>query len=485
MTSSVFDDEWQKRVFLQNNQSDETAHLLSAVMALVGVSCGKKPQKEKRRMKKIYKAHILYTKNKDHFEVLENGYIAVDTNGRVIGVATDLVSLGADASQHRLSLDSEDVEIIDFGDRLLIPAMNDLHVHASQYRNQGLAMDLELMEWLQKYTFPEETKYADTTYAERMYRHFVRDLWRHGTMRVCAFASIHTESTRLLMRLFQETGMGALVGKVAMNYNCSEGLSEPVAETVKGYESLVAEFNEPKALVRPIITPRFIPSCTPEMLRACGELAAKYQLPVQSHLSENKDEIAMVQKLEGTWYGDAYNRYGLFGQTPTVMAHCVFTESEEIELMKRNDVVAVHCPTSNLNVTTGIAPIRQFLDEGVRVGLGSDISGGHNLSIFQMMVYAIQLSKAYYQLHRERPYLTLSETFWMATKSAGSFFGKVGSFEPGYEFDALVIDDSDLNHDHYSLLERLERYIYIGDDRQIVHRFCRGKEIAEPTSNKQ
>lgn len=218
------------------------------------------------------------------------------------------------------------------------------------------------------------------------------------------------------------------------------------------------------------------------MLRACGELAAKYQMPVQSHLSENKDEIALVRTLEkeSSCYGDAYNRYGLFGQTPTVMAHCVWSEGEELELMKKNNVMVAHCPTSNFNVASVMAPIRHFLDEGLRVGLGSDISGGHDLNIFRMMVYAIQVSKIHYQQNHDRPFLTLSEAFWMATKSAGSFFGKVGSFEPGYEFDALVIDDSDLNHDHYSLLERLERYIYLGDDRQIVHRFCRGKEIAEP-----
>ena len=218
------------------------------------------------------------------------------------------------------------------------------------------------------------------------------------------------------------------------------------------------------------------------MLRSCGELAAKYQLPVQSHLSENKDEIAWVQELEpeSSCYGDAYNRYGLFGQTPTVMAHCVWTEGEELELMKRNGVMVAHCPTSNFNVASGMAPIRQFLDEGLHVGLGSDISGGHDLSIFRMMVYAIQVSKMHYQQNHERSFLSLSEAFWLATKSAGSFFGCVGSFEPGYEFDALVIDDSDLNHDNYSLLHRLERYIYLGDDRQIVHRFCRGKEIMEP-----
>ena len=423
-------------------------------------------------MKKIYKAHILFTKEQSRFEVLENGYVAVGADGCVTGVAADLASL-----------DSTDAEIIDFGDRLLIPAMNDLHVHAPQYRNQGIAMDLELLPWLQNYTFPEEMKYADMAYAERMYRRFVRDLWRFGTMRACVFATIHTDSTRLLMRLFQEAGMGALVGKVGMNRNCPEGLSERVDDMVAGYESLISEFNgEPMSLVRPIITPRFIPSCSSEMLQACGQLADKYQLPVQSHLSENKDEIAWVQELEpeSTSYGDAYDRYGLFGQTPTIMAHCVWTDGDELALMKRRGVVVAHCPTSNFNVASGMAPIRRFLDEGLQIGLGSDISGGHDLNIFRMMVYAIQVSKMHYQQNHERAFLSLSEAFWIATKSAGRFFGRVGSFEPGYEFDALVIDDGDLNHDHYSLLHRLERYIYLGDDRQILHRFCRGKEIHKP-----
>ncbi len=432
-------------------------------------------------MKKIYKAHILYTREQSRFEVIEDGYVAVDADGHVTGVANDLSSL-----------DCKDAEVIDFGDRLLIPAMNDMHVHAPQYRNQGIAMDLELLPWLQNYTFPEEMKYADLGYAERMYRRFVHNLWRFGTMRSCVFATIHTESTRLLMRLFQEAGMGALVGKVAMNRNCPDGLSEKVEDMVQGYEKLINDkFEvESEGLVRPIITPRFIPSCTPEMLRACGELAAKYQLPVQSHLSENKDEIAWVQELEpeSTGYGDAYDRYGLFGETrttatrlPVVMAHCVWSEGEELELMKRRGVMVAHCPTSNINLASGIAPIHRFLEEGVPVGLGSDVSGGHDFSIFRMMVYAVQMSKLRYQRDKSDAFLSLSEAFWMATKSASSFFGRVGSFEPGYEFDALVIDDSDLNHDNYSLLHRLERYIYLGDDRQIVHRFCRGKEIPEPS----
>jgi guanine deaminase len=218
------------------------------------------------------------------------------------------------------------------------------------------------------------------------------------------------------------------------------------------------------------------------LLKACGELAERYQLPVQSHLSENTSEIAWVQELEpeSESYGDAYNRYGLFGQTPTIMAHCVWTHGQELELMKRNGVMVAHCPTSNFNIASGMAPIRTFLDEGVPIGLGSDISGGHDLNMFRMLVYAIQVSKMQYQQDHSKAFLTLSEAFWLATKSAGSFFGKVGSFEPGYEFDALVIDDSVLYPDEYSLQHRLERFVYVGDDRQILHRFCRGQEIKEP-----
>ena len=419
----------------------------------------------------IYRANIIFTPQSSHFQVVPRGYIAVD-NGQVEGVYAQL-------PQHL-----SDCPVTDFGDRLLIPAMNDMHVHAPQYRNQGMAMDEELLPWLQNYTFPEELKYADTAYAERMYRHFVHDLWHFGTMRVVAFASVHLESTRLLMHLLDKAGMGGRVGKVNMNRNCPEGLQESVDDAVKACDALVQEFDSPDALVRPIVTPRFIPSCTPEMLQACGQMARRYNLPVQSHLSENHNEIAWVKELEpeSRHYADAYDRYGLLGQTPTIMAHCVWTDGDELEMIRQRGVMVAHCPTSNFNVASGLAPIRRFLDAGIPVGLGSDVSGGHDFSIFRMMVYAIQVSKMHYQRDKACKFLTLSEAFWMATKSAGRFFGRVGSFEPGYDFDALVIDDSSLLIDSdYTLLQRLERFVYIGDDRHIAARYCQGRLIPEPS----
>ena len=419
----------------------------------------------------IFHANIIYTPHSNRFEVVPNGYIAIN-DGKVEGVYSQL-------PKHL-----ENCHITDLGDKLLIPAMNDMHVHAPQYRNQGLAMDEELLPWLQNYTFPEELKFSDVAYAEHIYRRFIHDLWRFGTMRVVAFASVHLDSTRLLMQLLQQAGMGGRVGKVNMNRNCPEGLQESITDAQQACDALVDEFDHPDALVRPIVTPRFVPSCTPDMLEVCGKMAIQYQLPVQSHLSENMGEIEWVKQLEpeSCSYSDAYDRYNLLGQTPTIMAHCVWPTDEEQNLLAKRGVMIAHCPTSNLNIASGIAPIRRLLDAGVTVSLGSDISGGHDISIFRMMVYAVQMSKMHYQRDKSQRFLSLSEAFYMATKSAGSFFGKVGSFEPGYEFDALVIDDSPLLIDtDYTLLQRLERFIYTGDDRHISARYCRGHLIPEPS----
>jgi len=422
---------------------------------------------------KIYRANIVYTPTPDKLEIIPRGYIAVRTNGTVQGVYTELPK------------ETDWLQVMDFGDKILIPAFNDLHVHAPQYRNMGLALDLELLPWLNTYTFPEEAKYADPNYARRLYRRFVHELWMQGTMRSAVFGTMHAESTRILADLFMQAGMGAYVGLVAMNRNSPDNLQNTTEEVIKGMEMLRTHLDKHgnNGLVRPIVTPRFVPSCTPDMLKALGDYARQTGMPVQSHLSENRSEIAWVSELEpeSVCYGDAYNRYGLFGQTPTLMAHCCYTDGEELELMKRNGVYVVHCPMSNSNLSSGIAPIRMFLEKGIRVALGTDVSAGHNLSMLRAMQYAIQVSKLRYaESHGATRFLSLSEVLYLATKAGGSFFGRVGSFEQEYEFDALLIDDSYLNFDNYTLEQRLERFVYLGDDRDIRRRFCRGVELTEP-----
>lgn len=419
---------------------------------------------------KLYRANILHTPTPTQFEVYERGYIAVDEQGIIEGVYATY------PDKHR------DATLIDFGEQMLIPAMNDLHVHAPQYRNMGLAMDLELLPWLNTYTFPEEMHFADEAYAERIYRRFVHELWMQGTMRSAIFATVHPNATLRLARILRDSGMGGYVGLVGMNRNCPDGLSNTTTEAINGTTMLLNELGN-DGLVRPIITPRFVPSCSDEMLQEMGRLAQTYGLPVQSHLSENVNEIAWVKELhpDATSYGDAYYRYGLFGQTPTLMAHCCYTAGEELALMQRQGVYAVHCPTSNSNLASGMAPVRTLLNAGIPVVLGTDVSGGNNMSILRIIQYTIQVSKLVYaESHGTIPFLTLPEAFYLATTMGGRFFGKVGCFRPGYEFDALLVNDAYLNYDHYTLLERIERYIYLGDDRDIRLKFCRGHEIPEP-----
>jgi guanine deaminase len=380
--------------------------------------------------------------------------------------------------------------IYDYEDSLVFPGMVDLHIHAPQYAFRGMSMDLELMEWLKCYTFPEEEKYENLEYAEKAYGMFVDALKKGATTRACIFATRHRYATELLMQLMEDSGLISYVGKVNMDREASEALTEESADisayTTFGWINAVKDkFKNTK----PILTPRFIPCCTDKLMEELREIQMAYGIPVQSHLSESKGEIDFVKLLRpnNPFYGDAYNEYDMFGRNDdigtdvkTVMAHCVWSTDEEAGLMRKNGVFIAHCPASNMNLSSGIAPIRKYLDMGLNIGLGSDVAGGHSDSIFRAITDAIQVSKMYFRMVDEsyKP-LMFSEAFYLATKGGGAFFGNVGSFEAGYEFDAVVLDDSVLHHpQRLSLAERMERAVYLGlDEKGITAKYVAGIKI--------
>lgn len=372
----------------------------------------------------------------------------------------------------------------DVGNNIIIPGFTDLHLHAPQYSFRSIGMDLELLEWLDTLAFPEESKYADIEYAKKAYSIFVDDLKRSATTRASIFATLHVPATMLLMKLLDETGVHAFVGKVNMDRNGAPSLQEKDADTsAAATRQWVEETLTGFQNVKPILTPRFTPSCSDELMAQLGKIQKDYHLPVQSHLSENLGEISWVKELcpNTSFYGEAYDQFGLFGgeDCPTIMAHCVHCPEEEIELMKKRGVYIAHCSQSNSNLSSGIAPIRHYLDEGLHIGLGSDIAGGTSLSIFRAMSDAIQTSKLRWRLLDDslKP-LTVEEVFYMATAGGGSFFGKVGCFTPGYEFDAVILDDSALLHPQpLSPKQRLERLIYLSDDRHIKGKYVSGVKL--------
>lgn len=381
--------------------------------------------------------------------------------------------------------------VIDCGDCLIIPGMVDLHIHAPQYAFRGMGMDWELIDWLNNQTFPEEAKYSDLEYAQKAYAIFAESMKNSATTRACIFATRHREATEVLMDLMEQTGLVSYVGKVNMDRSAPEGLVEESPEA-SAYNTFgwLNDIRGSYRRTKPILTPRFIPSCTDRLMAELREIQRAYSLPIQSHLSENPGEIEWVHDLlpEAAFYGDGYDEFNLFGaqnmdseNINTVMAHCVWSTDDEIERIRKNNVFVAHCPTSNINLSSGIAPVRKYLEKGIRIGLGSDVAGGQTESLFRAMVDCIGASKIYWRYidNTAKP-ITFQEAFYMATVGGGEFFGKVGSFEEGYAFDAVVLDDSRLRRPQkVSTARRLESAVYLALDVTggIVGKYVDGKKV--------
>lgn len=377
-------------------------------------------------------------------------------------VCVDGVSMGIFGE---LPTEYSHIPVLDYGDSLIVPGMVDLHIHAPQFIFRGTGMDLELLDWLQQQAFPEEARFENRAYAEEAYAIFAQHLKNSATTRAVVFATRHGDATEILMEKLEQTGLVTYVGKVNMDQNAPEPLVEESAEaseadTLQWLEHTADRFQRTK----PILTPRFIPSCSRELLDKLAKIRKERKLPVQSHLSENPEEIAFVRQLfpQEASYGHCYDRFGLLGQD-AIMAHCVYSSPEEVTLLKQTGTFVAHCPASNANLASGIAPIRRYMENGLRVGLGSDVAGGHTASMFRAMTDAVQASKLYWRLLDKtcKP-LRFAEAFYLATLGGGAFFGKVGAFAPGYEFDALVLDESAMPHwNDFTPKQRLERYAYL------------------------
>lgn len=426
------------------------------------------------------KGHIIHTPTPKGFEIFENSYV-VCKKDTVIGIFKDL------PEQYQA------IPVFDYSGKLIIPGMADIHQHAPQYGFRGLGMALDLDSnwntWFMQYSLPEERHFNDLNYAELAYEKFTNDLLRSTTTRTCTFATIHRPATELLMQKLADKGFAAYVGKLNMDRNSIEGLQETTEESLRETRTWLENTCEKYEYVKPMITPRYIPSCTDACMEGMQALIHEFGVPTQSHLSEGLDEIEWVKQLkpEISFYGQAYDMYDMLGSVvQSVQAHCVFPTPEEFELMSRRKKLWVaHCPQSNMNANGVAAPIRRYLDAGIHVGLGTDIAGSNTLSMFRTISDTIVASKIYWNsMERkgdpfaEKTYLTVSEAFYLATKGGCSFWGKAGSFEEGSLFDAVVIDDAPLwDFNNRSLRQRIERVVFQGDERHTVAKFINGRKV--------
>ncbi|MBQ6518430.1 MAG: amidohydrolase family protein [Anaerolineaceae bacterium] len=414
---------------------------------------------------RIIKGNIIAAPEFGKLDITENGYL-ITVDGKIRG------------TYQKLPEEFAECAVEDYGDALVMQSFSDMHLHGPQYPMLGMGMDKPLLEWLNTYTFPTEARFKDNEFARKAYRRLARELAAKGTTRVCMFSSIHREATLILMEELENAGISGFVGKVNMDRNSGENYQETteesIFETVKWLQSCHFEH------IKPMITPRFTPSCTNELMQELGRIAHEKKLPIQSHLSENTGELAWVKELhpDCDQYWETYAKYGLWNEQ-TLMAHCVWSDERERKAIRDAGVWAVHCPASNENLVSGYAPVRKMLNEGLNVVLGSDIAGGDHLSMFKNITAAIRASKARRIMDDwKTDFLTVAEAFYLGTSAAAPFFGEKPGFAPGNTLHAIVVEDETLPMVHpLSIQERFERCVYRREHGAMLAVYSEGNRI--------
>lgn len=452
---------------------------------------------KQEELKFAIRGTLIHAPSAGDIEVLENALLAVDDGGRIAAVTGPGQPDYGELEQ--TAREAGKLEALSAGEYLL-PGLVDTHVHAPQWPQLGKALDRPLDEWLQKYTFPLEARYADAEFAERVYDNLVHTLIANGTTTAMYYATIHLEASKRLAEICLEKGQRALVGKVAMDnpeqcpdYYRDASAGQGLEDTVSFIEQVVGMPGNASRLVLPVITPRFIPACTDEMLLGLGDLAQRTGCHVQTHCSEGDWEHAYVLERYGKTDTLSLDGFGLL--TPqTVLAHCDFIDDADMGVIKGAETGIAHCPLSNLYFANAVFPARKALDRGLQVGLGTDIAAGANPGILHNCQVAVTASRALEDgvnpdlSPAERgtagARIDFREAFWMATAGGGEALGlKVGKFVQGYAFDAIVVDtgapDSNLIiwEDMDGGDDILQKIIYNADRRNIKRVWVQGEAV--------
>ncbi len=386
-------------------------------------------------------------------EILRDALVAIDGDGRIASV-TPAGSPGH-AEARRAAAEAGTL-VVAPARSYVLPGFVDLHIHAPQYPQLGKALDVPLEVWLQEHTFPLEARYADTAFAARHYAALVEDLIANGTTTALYFATVHQEATRLLVDICLEKGQRALVGKVAMDNpaECPDfyrdaSAEEAIADT-RALIDYVAAHPGNHGLVHPVITPRFVPSCTDPLLEGLGDLARECGCHVQTHCSESDWEHGYVLDRFGRTDAETLDRFGLMTRR-TVLAHSNLLTEGDMELIRARGAGVAHCPLSNAYFANAVFPLRAALAKGLRVGLGTDISGGPTASMIEAQRMAISASRmletgvdpALPPDRRGRPgsRIDFDTAFHLATAGGGDVLDlPIGQFAPGFHFDAVLVD---------------------------------------------
>ncbi|KAK1823817.1 hypothetical protein LTR12_001772 [Friedmanniomyces endolithicus] len=446
--------------------------------------------------KTIYIGPFIHCKSLNDLDICPNGMIGVDEHGEVSHISRE-------AKEGKLLAQGgwEHAKIVRTGQHgFFFPGFIDTHIHASQYPNAGVFGKSTLLDWLNTYTFPLESSFKDLERAARIYNRVVARTLSHGTTTAAYYATVHVPATNLLADICKSRGQRAFVGRVCMDrlspdYYQDESTESAVRDT-QACINHIQHIDPNFTLITPIITPRFAPSCTDETLAALGKLHHDTGLPCQTHISENRAEIDLVKSLFPTSdsYAHVYDTAGLL--TPkTILAHAVHLTPAERQLIKTRGAKISHCPASNTAINSGRARVRTMLDEGLTVGLGTDVSGGYTSSMLTETREAIFVSRHVAMDEGDEAKLSVEEALYLATRGGAKVVGleeRIGGFEVGMEWDAQMVRLGAVGGAEEGLDERaglvevfgeetweekVAKWVYTGDDRNTVAVWVKGRLV--------
>ncbi|KFZ20077.1 hypothetical protein V501_00303 [Pseudogymnoascus sp. VKM F-4519 (FW-2642)] len=406
--------------------------------------------------KTVYLGTFAHSKSLKELEIAHDAAIFVDESGKIVaverGIADEATAKSFFPKLNWTESQENPIQIIrSKEEQFFFPGFIDTHIHASQYPNAGIFGKSTLLDWLNTYTFPLESSLSSLPTARRVYARVIARTLSHGTTTAAYYATISVPATNLLADLCLAAGQRALIGRCCMDslapdYYRDAGPEESIADT-KATIAHIASIDPTHAIVKPIITPRFAPSCSSQLLTGLGKLQKETGLPVQTHISENKREIDLVAELfpKSKSYAEVYDSHGLLGPK-TVLAHAVHITDEERALIKERGAGISHCPVSNAALSSGMAAVRTWLDDGINVGLGTDVSGGYSPSVLEAVRQALMCSRNLAMgeggEEAERRKLSVEEALYLGTLGGAKVVGmegRVGAFEVGMEWDAQLV----------------------------------------------
>ncbi|GAA5849056.1 hypothetical protein JCM3766R1_002283 [Sporobolomyces carnicolor] len=454
--------------------------------------------------RRVIHATAIHSRSLTEIDYIHGALIGVDETGVIAFLEREVASdeVREIVVKHGWSLDDGTTQLVSLGKgEFVIPGLIDTHTHAPQHINASFGQQYELLDWLKHVTFPAEARFKDPKYARSTYEGVVQRVINSGTTTCCWYGTLHM-TTKVLAAICHRKGQRALVGKCNMDRNSAPDYQEEsAAKSLADTEEYVAFVREHcssalagagnqnlSSLVQPILTPRFAISCTDRVLQGLGEMMDRDpDLPLQTHLAENPAEIEFTKSLYPSipTYTAVYDHFKLL-RSNTILAHCVHLDESELDLIRRREAGVSHCPNSNFNLRSGTSRVADMLDKGIKVGLGTDVSGGTAIGILSAIRSASTCSKTIIFTDRaagatprssssssssapaaaEQPrddqttvkspdgqqrragffassHLTLETLFYLATVGGAQLCRlehRVGSFEVGKEFDALLIE---------------------------------------------